>query len=322
MAIPLHFQTFMQTDPPLRLFLDKLAFPESPRWHDGALWFSDFHTRLVQHVDMAGHCETVVTVPGQPSGLGWLPDGRLLVVSMTDRRLLRLDGSVLTEVADLSALAPFHCNDMVVDAKGRAYVGNFGFDFAAKETPRSTVLILVQPDGQARVVADDLHFPNGAVITPDGRTLIIGESYASRLTAFDIADDGSLSNRRVWAALSNATPDGICLDAEGAIWLASPTSREVLRVHEGGEVTHRRATPGQAVACTLGGPDLRTLFVLTTRVILAPEESLRTRPGAIHTLAVEVPAMSIAFPAEVPGAIWPAGLPPGSSGTRPPVPPP
>jgi sugar lactone lactonase YvrE len=284
----------MQTDLTLTPFLNQLAFPESPRWHEGALWFSDFHTHRVQRVDMAGRCETVVTVPGQPSGLGWLPDGRLLIVSMTDRCLLRLDGKVLTEVADLSALAPFHCNDMVVDARGRAYVGNFGFDFAAKQTPRTTGLILVQPDGQARVVADDLHFPNGAVITPDGRTLIIGETYASRLTAFDIADDGSLSGRRVWAALNNATPDGISLDAEGAIWLASPTSREVLRVFEGGEVTHRIATPGQAVACMLGGPDRCTLFVLKTKVMATPEQSLESRPGAIHTLAVEVP-----------GAGWP-----------------
>ncbi|MEI8029926.1 MAG: SMP-30/gluconolactonase/LRE family protein [Comamonadaceae bacterium] len=284
----------MQTTLHLTPFLSQLAFPESPRWHDGALWFSDFHTHRVQRVDMAGRCETVVTVPGQPSGLGWLPDGRLLIVSMTDRRLLRLDGQALTEVADLSSLAPFHCNDMVVDARGRAYIGNFGFDFAAKQTPRTTHLILVQPDGQARVVADDLHFPNGAVITPDGRTLIIGESYASSLTAFDIADDGSLSGRRVWATLNNATPDGISLDAEGAIWLASPTSREVLRVRQGGEVTHRIATPGQAVACMLGGPDRCTLFVLTTKVMATPEQSLQSLIGAIHTLAVTVP-----------GAGWP-----------------
>jgi sugar lactone lactonase YvrE len=278
------------TDLQLTLFLDKLAFPESPRWHEGALWFSDFYTHQVQRVDMAGRCETVVTVPGQPSGLGWLPDGRLLVVSMTDRRLLRLDGSVLTQVADLAALAPFHCNDMVVDAKGRAYIGNFGFDLIAKQTPRATNLILVQPDGQTQVVANDLLFPNGTVITPDGRTLIIGETYGARLTAFDIADDGSLSGRRVWAALGNAAPDGISLDAEGAIWLASPTSREVLRVRQGGEVTHRIATPGQAVACMLGGPDGCTLFVLTTKVMATPEQSLQSLLGAIHTLPVEVPA--------------------------------
>ena len=280
-------------DPILTPFLDRLAFPESPRWHDGALWFSDFYTQRIQRVDMKGYCETVASVPGQPSGLGWLPDGRLLVVSMSDRRLLRLEGSVLVEVADLSTLAPFHCNDMVVDAKGRAYIGNFGFDFAGRQAPRPTGLILVLPDGQARVVAQDLHFPNGAVITADGRTLIIGETYASRLTAFDVADDGSLSGRRVWATLHKATPDGICLDAEGAIWLASPISREVIRVREGGEVTHRIATPGQAVACMLGGPDRRTLFVLTGKVMVTPEQSRASLSGMIYTLPVAVPGTGL-----------------------------
>lgn len=274
-------------------FLDRLAFPEAPRWHDGALWFSDFHTHRVQRVGINGHVETIARVPGQPSGLGWLPDGRLLVVSMTDRRLLRLDGGTLTEVADLSHLAAFHCNDMVVDAKGGAYVGNFGFDIAARQAPRPTDLILVQPDGQARVVASDLHFPNGAVITPDGRTLIIGESYASRLSAFDIADDGSLSRRRVWARLVHATPDGICLDDQGAVWLASPISREVIRVREGGEVTHRIATPGQAVACMLGGPQRRTLFVLTGKVMATPEQSRESLNGMIYTLPVEVPGAGL-----------------------------
>ncbi len=278
----------------LRPFLTGLAFPESPRWRDGALWFSDFYTHKVQRVDMTGHRSTVVTVSGQPSGLGWLPDGRLMLVSMTDRKLMRLDGTQLTQVADLSELAPFHCNDMVVDAEGRAYIGNFGFDFAARQTPRATGLILVHPDGQSRVVANDLLFPNGAAITPDRRTLIIAESFGSRLTAFDIADDGSLSQRRVWATLVDAAPDGICLDAEGAIWLASPTSREVLRVIEGGKITHRVATDKQAVACMLGGPQRRTLFVLTTKVMTAAQESLRLLAGAIYTLEVEVP-----------GAGWP-----------------
>jgi sugar lactone lactonase YvrE len=280
-------------DPVLTPFLDHLAFPESPRWHGGALWFSDFYTQRVQRVGLDGRCETMTVVPGQPSGLGWLPDGRLLVVSMTDRRLLRLDGRTLTEVADLSSLAPFHCNDMVVDAKGRAYVGNFGFDLGAGETPKSTGLILVQPDGQARVVAQDLWFPNGAVITPDARTLIIGESYRSRLTAFDIADDGSLSGRRVWATLDKAVPDGICLDAEGAIWLASPISREVIRVREGGEVTHRIATRAQAVACMLGGLERRTLFVLTGKVMVTPEQSRASLTGAIFTLPVAVPGVGL-----------------------------
>lgn len=283
----------MNTDLTLTPFLDRLAFPEAPRWHQGALWFSDFHTQRVQRVGMDGRCETVVEVPGQPSGLGWLPDGRLLVVSMSDRRLLRLDGRTLNVVADLSHLAPFHCNDMVVDARGRAYIGNFGFDLQARQAPKPTGLILVRPDGQARVVAQDLHFPNGAAITADGRTLIIGETYASRLTAFDMADDGSLSGRRVWAALDKAAPDGICLDAEGAIWVASPISREVIRVREGGEVTHRIRTPGQAVACMLGGPDRRTLFVLTGKVMLTPEQSRENLSGMIYTVPVAVPGAGL-----------------------------
>lgn len=276
-------------------FLDHLAFPESPRWHDGALWFSDFYQHAVKRVTMDGLVETVVHVPGQPSGLGWLPDGRLLVVSMTDRRLLRLDRDGLQLVADLSQLAPFHCNDMVVDAQGCAYVGNFGFDMPGRETPKPTGLIRVTPEGAVKVVAEDLHFPNGCVITPDGRTLIVAESYAARLTAFCINVDGSLGDRRIWASLPGAAaPDGICLDAQGAIWVACPVTREVMRVREGGEVTHRIATPGQAVACMLGGPQRKTLFLLTGKVMVTPEQSRQALSGAIFTM-----------PVEVPGAGWP-----------------
>jgi sugar lactone lactonase YvrE len=278
----------------MKPFLQGLAFPEGPRWHDGALWFSDFYTHRVVRATMDGRSETVVEVPGQPSGLGWLPDGRLLVVSMTDRKLMRLDPQGLVEVADLSRLAPFHCNDMVVDAQGRAYVGNFGFDLGGGQPERPTSLILVEPDGRSRIVADDLHFPNGTVITPDGKTLIIGESFAARLSAFDIAPDGSLGRRRVWAQLKGAVPDGICLDAEGAIWVASPVSHEVLRVREGGEVTQRTAVGAQAVACMLGGPGRRTLFILSGKVRTTPEQS-RARLGG----------MILSMPVEVAGVGWP-----------------
>ncbi|MEO8656306.1 MAG: SMP-30/gluconolactonase/LRE family protein [Ramlibacter sp.] len=275
----------------LQPYVKELAFPESPRWHDGALWFSDFYTRRVNRATPDGRVETVVEVPGQPSGLGWLPDGRLLVVSMNDRRLLRLDGGALTVVADLSALAPAPCNDMLVDAQGRAYIGNFGFDLQARAPFAPTSLIMVTPEGAARVVATGMHFPNGTVLTPDGRTLIVGESYGQRLTAFDVRADGSLDNRRVWAHLhgKGVGPDGICLDAEGAIWLASPVTREVLRVREGGEITHRIPTANQAVACMLGGADRRTLFVVTGRVLVTPEESLAQRSGMISSVRVEVP---------------------------------
>jgi sugar lactone lactonase YvrE len=268
------------------------AFLEGPRWHDGRLWVSDMHDDRVLTVDLAGQRATVVEVPGQPSGLGWLPDGRLLVVSMTDRRLLRLDTSGLTVVADLSSVATFHCNDMVVDVQGRAYVGNFGYDFEAGVPQRTAVLALVSPDGNVRVVADELEFPNGTVITPDGRTLVVGESFGARLTAFDIAADGTLSRRRVWAALEGAVPDGICLDAEGAIWVASPLSKEVLRVREGGHVAERITTTTQAIACMLGGPDRRTLFVLTAQS-LHRDECRAQRNARIEVVDVEVPGAGL-----------------------------
>lgn len=285
----------MTPAPDLLPFVKGLAFPESPRWHDGALWFSDFYERRVSRVTPDGQVEPVVDVPGQPSGLGWLPDGRLLVVSMNDRRLLRLDGRSLVEVADLSGLAPAPCNDMLVDARGRAYIGNFGFDLQARAPFAPTALIMVTPDGAARVVAQEMHFPNGAVLTPDGRTLIVGESYGQRLTAFDVAADGTLANRRIWAQLhgKGVGPDGICLDSEGAVWLASPVSREVLRVREGGEVTHRIPTQAQAVACMLGGEERRTLFVLTGRVLVTPEQSLAERSGMILTTRVDVPGAGL-----------------------------
>ncbi len=269
------------------VLLDGLCFAEGPRWRDGKLFFSDMHADRVMSVDLEGRTETVVEVPGQPSGLGWLPDGRLLVVSMTDRRLLRLDPGGLVEHADLSSLASFHCNDMVVDAQGRAYVGNFGADFEAGDF-QGADLVMVTPDGEARVVAKDLGFPNGAVITPDGRTLIIGETFAARLTAFDIADDGGLDGRREWAALSGANPDGICLDAEGAVWVASPPSRSVLRVREGGEVCAEIKLEDQAIACMLGGPDGRTLFILTSQSV-SREEVRKLRSARILTTRVEVP---------------------------------
>ncbi|MBX3587282.1 MAG: SMP-30/gluconolactonase/LRE family protein [Ramlibacter sp.] len=272
-------------------FIRGLAFPESPRWHQGALWFSDFYQGRVFRAAMDGQLDTVAEVPGQPSGLGWLPDGRLLVVSMLERRLLRLDPQGLSEVADLSALVPAPCNDMVVNARGNAYIGNFGFDLPARAPFAPTVLVRVTPEGRAEVVARDLHFPNGSVFSPDGRTLIVAESYGQRLTAFDVAPDGGLGGRRVWAQLQGkgVGPDGICLDAQGAIWLASPVSREVLRVREGGEVTHRIPTPDQAVACALGGPQGRTLFVATGRVMVTPAQSREALSGMIYTVPVEVP---------------------------------
>jgi sugar lactone lactonase YvrE len=271
-----------------------LVFPEGPRWRDGKLWFSDMHAHRVMRVDLDGRLETVVDVPQCPSGLGWLPDGRLLIVSMRDRSLLRLDPDGLALVADLSGLASFHCNDMVVDRQGRAYIGNFGFDLEAQPlSPKPAEIILVMPDGQARVVADQVLFPNGAVITPDGSTLIVGETFATCLTAFTIEPDGSLSERRVWAELGKGvTPDGICLDAEGAIWVTSPGTSELLRVREGGDVTHRWQLTPVPFACMLGGPDRQTLFILMAETY-HPDEARQKVSGRIELMRVDVPGAGL-----------------------------
>jgi sugar lactone lactonase YvrE len=280
----------------LEPWLDGFAFLEGPRWHAGRLWFSDMHAHRVYAASEDGAVEAVARVPECPSGLGWLPGGQLLLVSMEDRKLLRreADGGLVTH-AELSGIAAYHCNDMVVDAAGRAYVGNFGFDIHTGQPPRAAKLALVQPDGAASAAADDLMFPNGAVITPNGRTLIVGESFGRRLTAFDIDPaSGALSHRRVWAALEGgAVPDGICLDAERAIWVASPTSREFLRVHEGGRVSQRIACGERmAIACMLGGADRRTLFALTSATI-DPYECRRLRSARIERVRVETPGAGL-----------------------------
>jgi sugar lactone lactonase YvrE len=279
----------METTTTTTVLQDGLCFPEGPRFRDGALWFSDMHALHVMRLVPDGRAQVMLEVPNCPSGLGWLPGGDLLVVSMTDRRLLRWDGRSSATHADLSELASFHLNDMVVDARGNAYVGNFGFDLHAGESPKPAELILVTPDGEARVVADEMQFPNGTVVTPDGQTLIVGESFGGRLTAFDILANGDLANRRVWAELPHgAVPDGICLDAEGAIWIASPISAEVLRVSEGGAVTHRVPVETQAFACMLGGPERRHLFVCTA-LDSDPARCRETRSGRIEVVEVDVP---------------------------------
>lgn len=271
-----------------RVLVEGLAFPEGPRWRSDRLWFSDQHAGRVLTVDGSGKLEEIVGVPAQPSGLGFGPDGALWIVSMRDRRVLSFVAGVLSQVADLSPLTNAHCNDMVMDAHGRAYVGNFGFDLDAGEAPALTHLVLVTADGQARVVADQLAFPNGMVITPDGKTLIVGETFAGCLTAFDIADDGSLSHRRAWATLeSGASPDGICLDAEGAIWVASPSTSEVIRVREGGDVSQRIAVSTRAFACMLGGPNGTTLHICTATTF-KPHETVKRMTGRIEVAEVEV----------------------------------
>lgn len=250
------------------ILLEGLKFPEGPRWHENKLWFSDMEGFKVMTLDINGASEIILTMKYSPSGLGWLPNGDLLIVSMQNKKLMRLEREGLVEVADLSNLASYHCNDMVTDKNGNSYIGNFGFDINKRPAKiKPAELILVTPDGKTKVVAKNMMFPNGTVITPDGRVLIVGETYAQRLTAFTIESDGSLSDRRVWAQLqANIFPDGICLDEEGAIWVASPSSSEVIRVLKGGEVTDRVKVSDQnsAYACMLGGNDRKTLFVCTS----------------------------------------------------------
>jgi len=278
-----------------KTLLNGLAFPESPRWHNGKLWFSDMHAPKVITLDLKGKTGIIVEVPNRPSGLGWLPDGRLLVVSMRDRRLMRLDADGLKCAADLSGFVSGDCNDMVVDAKGRAYIGNFGrgTNLAKDFKIGPAEIVMVTPDGKTRIVADDLVFPNGSVITPDGRTFIVAESFASRLTAFDIKPDGGLTGRRVWAELDkNVIPDGICLDAEGAVWAANAAGKYIIRVKAGGEVTHRIELKANSYACTLGGEDRRTLFILTAPSSDAVE-CRRLSGGCIEMVKVEVPGAGL-----------------------------
>lgn len=281
----------------MRGLVDGLAFAEGPRWRDGWLWYSDMHRSVVERVALDGTREMVCRVPKDPSGLGWDAEGRLLVVSMIDRKILRQepDGQMVVH-ADLSDLASFHCNDMVVDAHGRAYVGNFGFDLHGKNpiAPKPAELILVEADGSARVVDDSVMFPNGSVITPDGKTLIVAQTFAGDLIAYDLAPDGTPFNRRQWAYLNGKVPDGICLDAEGAVWFADPVHGGVMRVAEGGEVLDFVDTQKLAFACMLGGPEGRDLFICVANDS-KPGETVRSMSGEI----VVVEGVAVA------GAGWP-----------------
>lgn len=254
------------------------GFLEAPRWRDGTLYVSDFFAHKVLAFDESGNSSTICEVPGRPSGLGWTPDGELLVVSMLDRKLLRQqsDGE-LVEVADLSHIAPWYTNDMAVDHTGRSYIGNFGWDDTARDEIEPTVLIRVDPDGSVAVAADDLVFPNGIVFSPDRETLIVAETFAGRISAFDVAADGTLSNRRVWADLTDGRtittisealdsgfclPDGIALANDGTLWIADAARSGAVRVAEGGEVLETVSLGSQtAFAVALGGKSMNRLFL-------------------------------------------------------------
>ena len=269
-----------------------VAFGESPRWHDDRLWFSDWGTQEIIAIDLEGNSEVMVRLnfPSfQPICFDWLLDGRLLVVSASDGVLLRLepDGSLVTH-ADLSNLASGF-NEIVVDGRGNAYVNGGNFDFATGAGAHSGIIALVHSDGTVRQVADDIVFGNGMAITEDGSTLIVAESWANRLSAFDIARDGGLSNRRVWADLGDSPPDGICTDAEGALWFADVPNKLCARVREGGEVLQRIELDRGCFACALGGTDRTTLFMVAREwhgpETMADEE----RTGQILTAQAPVP---------------------------------
>ncbi|HUP73272.1 MAG TPA: SMP-30/gluconolactonase/LRE family protein [Acidimicrobiales bacterium] len=282
----------------VRTVLDGLYFGEGPRWHDGSLWFSDMHDHRVVRTDLDGDASTVVTIDhDEPSGLGWLPDGRLIFVAMETQRLLRLenDGSVV-EHADLSRIARGSINDMIVAADGTAYVGDMGSRIHDPSSPR--VLgqsIRVDPDGAVSCAADDLRSPNGHILTDDGRTLIVAESGGSCLTAFTVAADGSLSEQRTFAqleatkpGLAFAPPDGICLDEQGAVWVADPINAVVTRVLEGGVVTDLIAFDDVIpVACVLGGADRRTLLVCVA-ADWKRDVVMKARSGRIDAIEVAV----------------------------------
>ena len=290
----------------LQVLLEGGAFFESPRWNDGRWWVSDFYRRAVFTVTADGREEQVVEVEGQPSGLGWMPDGSLLVVSMRDHRILRwTERGGLVEHADVTEFCGGHLNDMVVDRHGRAYAGNFGFDLMGGGDPAPATLVRVDPDGTVVVEADDLLFPNGSVITPDGRTLIVGETAGSRYTAFDIGGDGALSGRRVWAQVAPEPPittlaetlgnlkfgpDGCGLDAEGHIWAADEVGARCVLLAPGGEILREIAAPEglDVFACMLGGDDGRTLLMCAAPDF-AEHNRRAAREAVLLTATVDVP---------------------------------
>ncbi len=288
----------------VRTLAQGIYFGEGPRWRDGRLWFSDFYAHRVCSVDLAGDLRTELDVEGRPSGLGWMPDGSLLVVRMELRQLWRRWPDERFELhADLAAHSEFLCNDMVVDAVGRAYVGSFGFDLDAELRARGAAsviadhptaqLALVQPDGSVTDAApgERFSFPNGMVIDPDGETLIVAETLGGRLSAFDIGGDGALSGRREWAPTWPRVPDGICLDATGAIWIANPLAPECVRLAPGGEVLEVIATESlNCYACMLGGPTGRHLFMLVAPSSDA-EVAARKPLGQVLVAEVDVPGV-------------------------------
>jgi sugar lactone lactonase YvrE len=297
----------MTQDYGVQVVAEGFSFLEGARWRAGYLYASDFFTGRVVAFDAWGKWQVLCTLSGQPSGLGFAPDGALLIVSMLDRRLLRLEQGKLSQVADLSAAVPFPCNDMLVDETGTAYVGNFGWDAEPDAPVTSTRLLAVAPDGGIRVAAEDLIFPNGIVKSVDG-TMLVAESYGGRITAFDSDSGGQLKNRRVWADLAQRPfrsvrealasraplPDGMALDEEGAVWIGDAGGSAALRIAAGGKVLDRIATPGLTVfGLALGGPDRRTLYLCAAPPLLTTD--YKTERKAV-LLSTRVPVAGAGLP--------------------------
>lgn len=281
-----------------RVLMKDLAMGESPRWHEERLWFSDWGAQEIISIGLDGKSEVMVRTPFElPFCIDWLPDGRLLIVSGRDCLLLRReqDGSLATH-ADLRGLSDKSWNEIVVDGRGNAYINGGGFDLVAGEAFAPGMIAMVAPDGSVRQVAEGIAFPNGMAITPDNSTLIVAESYGRRLTAFDIAADGSLSRGRMWADLKNGVPDGICIDADNAIWYADVPNKRCVRVREGGAVLQTIELDRGCFACMLGGVARKTLYVLATewRGMEKVSEAARARTGQL--LAMDAPAPGVRWP--------------------------
>ena len=271
------------------ILLTDLLLGESPRWHDGRLWFADWGDQHLVAVDPEGRSEVVTTVQSFPFSIDWLPDGRLLIVSASRRQLLRTepDGSLVVH-SDLAGISEKPWNEIVVDGRGNAYLNNIGFDFPDGEVVPG-IIAKVTPDGAVAQVADNVAFPNGMAVTPDNSTLIVAESYAKRLTAFDVAGDGGLSHRRLWADLGDGVPDGICLDADGAVWYADVPHQRCVRVREGGEVLQTVDVDRGCFACMLGGDDRSTLYIMAAQWPAALEGAQRT--GIVVTAPAPAPGV-------------------------------
>jgi len=279
-----------------QVLMEGIAFGEQPRWHEDRLWFSDWGPPEVLAVDLEGNHEVMLQAPAFPCCVDWLPDGRLLIVSAREGRLLRQEpgGSLVTH-GDLGSVSqPAAGNELVVDGRGNAYVNGGGFDLMAGEPFAPGIVALVTPQGSARQVADGIAFPNGMLVTPDNATLIVAESYGNKLTAFGIEADGSLSNRRVWAELGDGVPDGICLDAENAVWYADVPNQRCVRVREGGQVLQTIELDRGCFACALGGPDRKTLFMMATR--WNGPQSMFAEPRTGQVLTADAPAPAAGWP--------------------------